>query len=80
MVRCHDGSLYTGATIDVPARVHKHATGRGAKYTKTRTVTALAFYAWMPSKRAALSAEARLKRWPTAQKRALVAAFEPTLL
>lgn len=75
MLRCVDGSLYTGATIDVNARIAAHLRGKGARYTRTNAPTALAFCAWMPSKSAALSAEAHIKRWPTAEKRALANAF-----
>ena len=36
MVRCADQSLYTGVTTDVAARVAKHNSGRGARYTRSR--------------------------------------------
>ena len=36
IVRCSDGSLYTGITKDVEARVSMHNAGRGAKYTRAR--------------------------------------------
>ena len=36
MVRCSDGSLYTGITKDVKSRISLHNAGRGAKYTRAR--------------------------------------------
>ena len=36
IVKCSDGTLYTGISNDVDKRVTKHNTGKGAKYTKTR--------------------------------------------
>jgi putative endonuclease len=36
MVRCADGSLYTGITNDVEKRVKAHNAGKGARYTRTR--------------------------------------------
>lgn len=36
MLRCADGSLYTGITTDVPRRLEEHLTGKGAKYTRGR--------------------------------------------
>lgn len=80
MLRCADGSLYTGATIDVNARIAAHLRGKGAKYTRYRRPTALAFCAWMPNKRAALSAEAYLKRWTATEKRTLADSFGQSAL
>lgn len=36
MLRCGDGSLYTGITTDVEARLEAHRSGKGAKYTRGR--------------------------------------------
>lgn len=36
ILRCGDGSLYTGITTDVPARLEAHRCGKGAKYTRGR--------------------------------------------
>jgi len=36
MLRCGDGSLYTGITTDVQARLEMHRSGKGAKYTRGR--------------------------------------------
>lgn len=36
ILRCADGTLYTGITTDIPARLEAHRTGKGAKYTRGR--------------------------------------------
>ena len=36
ILRCGDGSLYTGATDDFPRRLEAHRSGKGAKYTRGR--------------------------------------------
>ncbi len=36
ILRCGDGTLYTGATVDVEARLSRHAAGKGARYTRAR--------------------------------------------
>ncbi len=75
LLACRDGSLYAGATPTPGQRFWKHANGRGAKYTRSRGVDAIAFAALVGTKGEALSAEAKIKRWTAAQKRALVAEF-----
>ena len=44
ILRCSDGSLYTGWTNDLEKRVRAHNEGRGAKYTKSRRPVVLAYY------------------------------------
>ena len=41
MVECSDGSIYTGITNDLDARIDKHNSGKGAKYTRGRTPVVL---------------------------------------
>ncbi|RLC66642.1 MAG: hypothetical protein DRI48_04240, partial [Chloroflexi bacterium] len=68
VVRCADGTLYTGVTTDLTRRVAEHNAGRGARYTAgRRPVTLLA--AWrFPDRGAAQRAEARFRRLPRARK------------
>ena len=62
VLRCFDGTLYTGATNDVVERLKKHNAGRGAKYTKTRRpVVLLAVSGDMP-KPDALRFERKVKK------------------
>src|SRR4051812_37646353 len=71
-VRCADGSLYAGATNDVAARVAKHNSGRGARYTRSRLPVALVWAKRVADRSRALSLEASLKRLTRTQKLALV--------
>lgn len=74
ILRCADGSLYTGVAIDVKARVATHNAGKGAKYTRGRRPVKLVYREPAGSRGAALRREAAIKRLPAAAKRALVAA------
>ncbi|HAT09646.1 MAG TPA: hypothetical protein DCS97_03435 [Planctomycetes bacterium] len=71
LVRCGDGSLYAGATNDVKRRVAQHASGRGARYTRSRPPVVLAWRSPPLDKRAAHRLEARLKRLTRAEKLAI---------
>lgn len=72
VLRCRDGSLYTGATNDLPARLARHASGKGARYTRARLPVALVYAERAPDRGSALRREAALKRLTRAQKLALV--------
>jgi predicted GIY-YIG superfamily endonuclease len=63
-----DGTLYTGVTTWLAARLARHAAGKGAKYTRGRGAAALRYWEAFPSKGAALSREAAIKRLPRARK------------
>ena len=41
ILRCGDGTLYTGCTNDLPRRLQAHQSGRGAKYTRSRREAAI---------------------------------------
>lgn len=76
ILRCTDGSLYTGSTGDVARRLRQHC-GRlpgGAKYTRSHPVEAVAALWETDTRSAALRLEARVKRLTRAEKRALLAA------
>jgi putative endonuclease len=73
LLRCADGSLYAGWTVDLERRVAAHAAGTGARYTRARRPVELAWSAEMPDHSAARREEARIKRLTRAQKLALVA-------
>ena len=74
LLRCGDGSLYTGWTTDVERRVGRHAAGRGGRYTASHLPVTLAVALPMADATAARREEARIKRLPRAAKEALVAA------
>ena len=74
LLRCGDGSLYTGWTTDVERRVGQHAAGHGGRYTASHLPVQLAAALPMADASAARREEARIKRLPRAAKEALVAA------
>jgi predicted GIY-YIG superfamily endonuclease len=73
LLRCSDGSLYTGITNDLPKRLKAHATGRASRYTRSRLPVTLAYTETQRSKSGALKREAAIKRLPRAKKDQLVA-------
>jgi putative endonuclease len=72
MVRCADGTLYTGYTRDPDARVRVHNSGKGAKYTRSRLPVSLVYTEKCESLSAALKREHELKPWSRAEKEALI--------
>ena len=77
LLRCADGSLYTGITNDLAKRLLAHAAGRASKYTRSRLPVALAASEPQKSKSAALKREMAIKRLPRAEKELLVAGPKP---
>lgn len=76
ILRCADGTLYTGWTNDLSARLAAHNAGRGGKYTRARRPVTLVYYEACETKEAAMSREWHIKRLSRANKLALFAAFE----
>jgi putative endonuclease len=72
MVRCADGTLYTGYARDPGARVEVHNSGKGAKYTRSRLPVSLVYVEQCESLSAALKRERELKPWSRAKKEALI--------
>ena len=68
MLRCRDGSLYTGVTTDVNRRFTPHRAGTGARYTRSHPPEAVVYREELPDKSAALRREAAIKRLPRAKK------------
>ena len=62
LLRCRDGSLYTGITNDLDRRLKAHAAGKASRYTRSRLPVTLAYSEPQPSKSAALKREAAIKR------------------
>lgn len=79
MLRCKDGSLYTGWTNDVSHRLAMHQCGRGAKYTRGRGPLTLAYVEELPDKESAMKRECAVKALTRAGKLALCAAWEKEL-
>lgn len=76
IVRCQDGSLYTGATTDLAGRVSQHNAGKGARYTRSRLPVELVYQECVADRAAALRREHAIKRMPRSRKSELVDAGE----
>ena len=74
MLRCADGTLYTGWTTDLAARLAAHNSGRGAKYTRGRGPVELVFSEVFADKGEALGYECALKKLTREEKLGLIAA------
>lgn len=72
MMRCADGSLYTGYTNDVKRREAVHNTGKGAKYTKSRLPVRLVYHETFEDRCEALRRECSIKKLTKAQKETLI--------
>ena len=72
ILRCHDGTLYTGATNDLVRRLERHRAGRGARYTRSRLPVKLVYLEPSHDRSAALRREAALKRLTRRDKLALI--------
>ena len=74
VLRCGDGSLYTGWTNDLEQRLAAHQSGKGAKYTRGRLPIEMVYFEEMPDKSAALKRENELKKLKKAEKELLIKA------
>ena len=74
LLRCRDGSLYTGWTVDLERRLARHQAGVASRYTASRLPVDLELAIPMPDRSAARREEARIKRLSRGEKLALLAA------
>ena len=72
IVRCRDGSLYTGIATDVERRMADHLASKGAKYLRGRGPLKLVFKKQVGKKGLALKVERKVKRLPRHKKEALI--------
>ena len=72
ILRCGDGSLYTGITTDVPRRLEAHLQGKGAKYTRGRAPLTLCHQEECGTHSEALKRELAVKALTRAEKEALI--------
>ena len=73
ILRCRDGSLYTGAAKNLPARVRKHEAGTASRYTRARLPVELVWSRRVRTWSRALREEHRIKQLKRGDKEALVA-------
>lgn len=73
ILRCNDGTYYTGITMDVARRVQEHnISKRGAKYTRGRRPVKLVYQKRFHCRSSALRAECRMKDLSKAEKKKVV--------
>ncbi len=72
IVKCADGSLYTGWALDVQRRVKAHNAGRGGRYTRMHRPVRLVYSEECATRAAAMKREAAIKSWPRAKKLQLI--------
>ena len=73
LLRCADGSLYCGWTVDLERRLAAHESGRGSRYTATRRPVEVAAAWTFGSRSEAMRAEVAVKKLTKPEKEALVA-------
>lgn len=76
MVRCTDGTYYTGSTNDIAARIKLHNAGTGAKYLRGKGPVRLVYAKAYRYYKRVLQAEARLKKRSHQEKAALIRTYE----
>ncbi len=77
MVRCNDGTLYTGMTNDLEKRIEAHNSGKtGARYTRSRRPVKLVYSVEAESKSAAAMLEYQMKKMHLSRKKKLIESAE----
>ena len=72
IVRCRDGTLYTGWTNNLEKRMEAHNSGKGARYTKSRRPVKLVYYEEFETKEEAMSREYAIKHMKKSKKEMLL--------
>ena len=72
MLKCSDGTLYTGWTNNLEKRLKEHNAGQGAKYTRGRRPVKLVYTEIHDTKRDAMQREAQIKKLTRKEKEALI--------
>ena len=72
ILRCGDGTLYTGITSDIEKRFKAHSSGKGAKYTRGRGPLNLVYKEACVDHSAALKREAEIKKLSREEKEKLI--------
>jgi putative endonuclease len=72
ILKCKDGSLYTGITTDIERRLAQHKSGKGAKYTRGKKAGKIVYFEKKKNRSTASKREAEIKSWTRAEKLALI--------
>lgn len=78
LLRCADGTLYTGFTNNLARRLTAHNAGKGAKYTRSRLPVDLVYWENFSNKSSALRREYAIKQLPRRQKLTLIQSSVPS--
>ncbi len=76
LLRCGDGSLYTGVTNNLERRLKKHQAGKASRYTRTHGPLEMVYSETCGDRSSALIRECEVKEWPRAKKELLVAGIK----
>lgn len=72
IIKCSDGTLYTGITTDLGRRFEEHKSGKGARYTRSRRVSSIAYAEKRRGRSSAQKREAEIKSWRKEKKLDLI--------
>ena len=78
IVKCSDGTYYTGWTNNLEKRIQSHNSGTGAKYTRPRLPVTLVYYETFATKQEAMKREYTIKQLTRHQKESLICSFRST--
>ncbi len=80
ILKCSDGTFYTGWTTDITRRLKTHNAGRGAKYTKTRRPVELVYLEEHETRADAMKREIQIKKMDRKRKMTLIEKWRPGIL
>ena len=72
ILRCSNGSFYTGSTVNIARRLHQHQSGRGANYTRKHSPVTLVYQEDYTTIGEAFRREKQIQGWTHAKKQALI--------
>jgi putative endonuclease len=72
LIRCGDGTIYTGITTDVRRRFKEHQAGSGGRYTKAKKAVKVLYIEKFPTRSAAMKRESEIKKWRREKKLNLI--------
>ena len=72
ILKCNDGSFYTGSTINLDKRINQHKDGKAAQYTKSRLPVILVYFEEFQSIKEAFYREKQIQKWSKKKKEALI--------
>jgi putative endonuclease len=68
LLKCADGSIYTGITNDLKKRLKNHRDGTASKYTRAKGASRFIYSEVAANRSVALKREAEIKKWPRLKK------------